>query len=270
MDEWAKLETLHLKACKYALGVRPSATTDAVYAELGRVSLQSLRHINILNFFNRLPLLDSKRYASKAFFMLKNDADCGHSNWVSHARDLQLRYEIEQSDTRAVIEAKVITYFQSQVLENVNKYLTENKKLHLYASFKTTYKFEPYLDFIQDFTVRSTLAKLRISAHNLQIETGRFSKNKTPREERFCPYCKTLNIFTVENEVHFLLSCSLFNEERQKFLDEIHRTFPNTATLNEFNMFLWLMSQEVYSITKQLGSFCIKSLEKRTKFFEHN
>ena len=63
----------------------------------------------------------------------------------------------------------------------------------------------------QDFTVRSILAKLRTSAHNLQIETGRFSKNKTPREERFCPYYKTLNIFTVEDEIHFLLSCSLFN-----------------------------------------------------------
>ena len=103
LDEWAKLETLHLEACKYALGARPSATTDAVYAELGRVSLQSLNHINILNFFNRLSLLDSKRYASKAFPVMKNDADYGHINWASHARDLQVRYETEQSDTRAGI-----------------------------------------------------------------------------------------------------------------------------------------------------------------------
>ena len=29
-EEWSKLETLHLKACKYALGVRSSTTTDAV------------------------------------------------------------------------------------------------------------------------------------------------------------------------------------------------------------------------------------------------
>ena len=39
-EDLFKLEPLHLKACKYALGVRPSTTTDAVYAELGRVSLQ--------------------------------------------------------------------------------------------------------------------------------------------------------------------------------------------------------------------------------------
>ena len=58
-EEWSKLETLHLKACKYALGVRSSTTTDAVYAELGRVSLQCQWHVNILTFFARLSSLDS-------------------------------------------------------------------------------------------------------------------------------------------------------------------------------------------------------------------
>ena len=140
----------------------------------------------------------------------------------------------------------MISHFRSKVLERLNEHITENKKSNLYASFKTVYKFEPYLDYIQDYTIRSVLAKLRVSAHNLQIETGRFSKNKTPRDERFCPYCKTLNIDAVENEVHFLLSCSLFNEERQKFLEEIYESFPNTASLNELNMFIWLMSQENY------------------------
>ena len=72
--------------------------------------------------------------------------------------------------------------------------------------------FHCYVLFCQ-CVIRSTLAKLRLSAHNLHIETGRFSKNRPPRDERFCTYCKTLNIFTVENEVHFLLSCSLLNEE---------------------------------------------------------
>ena len=32
-EDWTKLETLHLKACKYASGVRSSTTTDAVYGE---------------------------------------------------------------------------------------------------------------------------------------------------------------------------------------------------------------------------------------------
>ena len=269
LDKWSILETLHLKACKYALGVRSSTTTDAVYAELGRVSLQCQRHINILNFFARLSSLDSKRYASKALSMLTKDADYGRSNWVSHARDLRVQYEIQQADTRSVIKTKVIRHFKSEVLHRLNEHITEDRKLHLFASFKTIYKFESYLDYIQDFSVRCTLARLRVSAHNLQVETGRFNKTKTPRDQRFCLYCKTLNIFIVEDEIHFLLVCSLFNEERQKFLEEIHKKFPATVLLNDRNMFLWLMSQEDYIITKRIGMFCKTSFTKRSKFLSN-
>ena len=110
------------------------------------------------------------------------------------------------------------------------------------------------------------MAKLRLSAHNLHIETGRFSKNRTPRDERFCPYCKTMNIFKVENEVHFLLSCSLLNEERQKFLEQVYRKFSNTALLSELNLFVWLMTQEDSFTTIRLGKFCKTSFDKRLKF----
>ena len=110
------------------------------------------------------------------------------------------------------------------------------------------------------------MAKLRLSAHNLHIETGRFSKNRTQRDERFCPYCKSMNIFTVENEVHFLLSCSLLNEELQKFLEQVYRNFPNTALLSELNLFVWLMTQEDSFTTILLGKFCKTSFDKRLKF----
>ena len=41
-------------ACKYALGVKASRNTEAVYEELGRVSVKSRLHINIVKFYNRL------------------------------------------------------------------------------------------------------------------------------------------------------------------------------------------------------------------------
>ena len=181
--------------------------------------------------------------------MLRMDADYGHHNWVSYARDLRVRYDIQPSDTRSDCKNKIINHFQSEVLHRLNEHITDNKKLNLYASFKTNYKFEPYLDYITNFTIRNTLAKLRPSAHDLHIETGRFSENRTPRDERFYPYCKTLNIFTVENEVHFLLSCSLLTEERQRFVKQVYRNFPNIervklALLSELNLFVWLMTQE--------------------------
>ena len=47
-NEWTKIERLHLVACKYALGVKSSTNTDTVYSELGRMSVQSHHHVNIL------------------------------------------------------------------------------------------------------------------------------------------------------------------------------------------------------------------------------
>ena len=57
LDEYAILERLHLSACKHILGVKSTTCTDAVYAELGRISLQSNRHVCMLKFFARLQLL---------------------------------------------------------------------------------------------------------------------------------------------------------------------------------------------------------------------
>ena len=164
------------------------------------------------------------------------------------------------------LKLKSLSTVELEVLHRLHKHITENRKLKLYASCKKVYKFESYFDYIQDFTVGCSLAKLRVSAHNLQIEAGRFSKNKTPRDERFCPYCKSLKIFSVEDEIHFLLTCHLYSEKRQRFSENIHRHFPSTASLNDINMDIWLMSAEDYNITKRLGNFCKKSLEERSKF----
>ena len=64
-----------------------------------------------------------------------------------------------------------------QLLE-MNRHSTEDKKLRLFASFKTN---EPYLDLPSDYSTRSHFAKLHLTAHNLHIEAGRYAK--TPRSE---------------------------------------------------------------------------------------
>ena len=61
-------------------------------------------------------------------------------------------------------------------------------KLDAYFSFKTDFGREPYLD-LQQFHLRKAICKFRISAHNLLIETGRYStKGSLAREERICRF----------------------------------------------------------------------------------
>jgi hypothetical protein len=47
----------------------------------------------------------------------------------------------------------------------------------------------------------------------LAIETGRYSKPKTPHNERFCKFCKD----QVEDEFQVLLKCPKYNILRQKY-----------------------------------------------------
>ena len=198
--------------------------------------------------------------------MLTKDADHGHYNWVSYASDLPVRYEVLQSDTRLIIKNKIIKHFQSEVLHRLSEHVTDNRKLNLYASVQTNYKFESYLDYIADFTVKCTLAKLRLNAHNLQIETGPFSKKKIPRDEGFCLYCKSQNNFTIENEIHFVLASPLYSEEHRVFLEEIYRHFLTTASLEDLNMYDWLISEDDCNITSHFRMFCKESFDITATF----
>ena len=135
-------------AGKSTLGVKGSTTSLGVYAELGRYSLLEQRHINILKLYIRFINLDSSRYAYRALEMLINDADSCVSNWVSIVRSLMALYRKHTTDNSSFVKSKVSSHFRSKVTENLKEQIILNKKLCIYASFKTVYKFEHYLDLI--------------------------------------------------------------------------------------------------------------------------
>jgi len=56
--------------------------------------------------------------------------------------------------------------------------------LYLYKEIKSTFQMSPYSALLQNIKYRNILAKLRLSSHNLQIESGRHYK--IPRPDRKC------------------------------------------------------------------------------------
>ena len=101
-------------------------------------------------------------------------------------------YNVKLYDKPNDIKLKVRKHFESATMISLKENILLDKKLKTFALVKSNLKFESYLDVLTDFSQRSYLAKLRLSAHNLQIEIGRFGKNRTPRLERYCLYCKSL------------------------------------------------------------------------------
>ena len=87
----------------------------------------------------------------------------------------------------------------------------------VYAKVKTSYKIEDYLNEIRYFKYRSAIAKMRISAHTLPIETGRWKG--IPREERACLICDSKE---KGDEVHYLARCNnpTLQSLRQQTIEE--------------------------------------------------
>ena len=75
---------------------------------------------------------------------------------------------------------------------------------------KSVFKFETYLDVINDFKKRKGFSKLRMSAHNLEIEAGRFGKDRIPRSDSHCKYSLFLGTQVLDDGIHFVIMCSQF------------------------------------------------------------
>ena len=89
---------------------------------------------------------------------------------------------------------------------------------------------EDYLIHTNDLNNRFSISKLRLSSHKLRIETGRYDKLEV--EKRLCENCKQ-----VDDEFHFIIDCSLYNNERQILfnnISKIDRSFKNANSNDKF------------------------------------
>ena len=85
-------------------------------------------------------------------------------------------------------------------IQNWENDLSNMSRATTYNLFKS-FEFQEYLNKISIKKYRTSLTKLRVSSHKLEIESGRWTKPvKTPRTERVCKFCHTL-----EDEFYFVI-----------------------------------------------------------------
>ena len=96
----------------------------------------------------------------------------------------------------------------------------DQNKLRLYKTFKGSFTEEPYISQVVNRNQRCSLTRMRISAHHLQIELGRYTTPPTPPNQRYCKYCYT-EPRSVDTEFHFLFQCTTFTLKRQCFLGKL-------------------------------------------------
>ena len=119
-----------------------------------------------------------------------------------------------------IVQDHYMSRYQQAWISCINKEFNPNlpNKLKSYVSFKTTSSMENYVLSLP-ISKRRSFTKLRVSAHRLAIETGRYTRPITPRSQRFCNSC-TQNV--LRDEMHFLsVSCPKFAMQRKALFDDL-------------------------------------------------
>ena len=78
--------------------------------------------------------------------------------------------------------------------------------INTFSKIYSNFSLQKYLSFGLPKAKTKELSKVRVSAHELLIERGRYFRPKVPCEKRLCTTCDK-----VENEEHFMLHCFKFS-----------------------------------------------------------
>ena len=111
---------------------------------------------------------------------------------------------------------------------------------------------------------RSTFCKLRVSAHRLKIEMDRYKHPRIPPEQRLCILC---NHNEVEDEFHFIMRCSLYDDIRSNLLSTIREMF-NLNNMDNIDTFNLLMSVNNYDSVNEVAKYITLAFEKRATLIQ--
>ena len=135
---------------------------------------------------------------------------------------------------------------------NVKFEMSNKRKLRLYRNIKKDCNVEKYVKLNLTQSQRSLLCQLRIGVLPLRVETGRYINLKV--EDRICEQC---NLNSVEDELHFLFHCTLYEEERVNFYSNIdNRAFIHMADIDKLE---YLCNEK----PRLLAKYIVNNFEKR-------
>ena len=89
---------------------------------------------------------------------------------------------------------------------------------------------------------------------------GRHSSPLIPANERLCRVCACN---TVEDEIHLLLHCQGYVQERADFLNSIELHHPHFKHLNMMDKFKCLLSSDNTQVINKLAKFISVCMNKR-------
>ena len=240
------LETIHNQFLRSILHVRKSTPLYMIYAELGRYPIELTIQSRMVSFWARL--ISGKQ--SKLSFVLYQKLVLTQgiqSKWANKIKDILERCgrpDVWQSqqcnfNITTMIKRNLIEQYKQEWHSNIDN----SSKGRNYNLFKDDLNFEEYLLQLPK-QLYINFARFRTSNHRFPCETGRYQDIDYP--ERKCNLCDKNDI---GDEMHYLLICPFFKEERSRFIPKYFYARANTLKFKE------LMNTRNFYKLKKLSQF---------------
>ena len=188
------------RVCRMILSVHKKTSRLAILGELSRFPILLKALAQCLKYewslFNHTP---TNSIVSLAFSEMQELADSGIVCWLTRVRSIKslLGFENIPSHVSPSIAGKRITRFLQSKFESfwlkeinsakIGHHGMDHNKLQFFNQLKGCFKREPYIDLVNNRNQRSCLTRLRVSSHQLKIETGRYTRPiPTPVNKRKC------------------------------------------------------------------------------------
>ena len=222
-----QLNMVVISFLRQILGVHKKTMNAAIMAETGKLPISLKIFTSIFKYWIRTFTCESDLV--RQAILCNRTWDKRGQSWIRiihfllHLTNLQ---GIRPTDDEKSNKKFVITFKKRLIL--VLKYIfqseiTNSPKLDYYKKYKKVVQFEKYLDNVPRY-LRIHASRLRLSCHNLPIETLRYGKKKVERKNRICKLC-THN--EIGDEDHYLLKCSAFTDIRRAFIQDVKVSLPD-------------------------------------------
>ena len=255
-------QVIQNRAGRAFLGVHRFTSNVVVNGDMGWITPDVRRKLNMLRLWVRIEKMDDHRLTKKVY---KWDKECKANNWN---RDLKrlckeigkpelLSSHVDTVNVKELIECAENTLME-KVVSSWEKDLQSQNKLRTYRLYKSEYKPENYVCMNLSKNVRSKLAKLRSSTLPLRIETGRFERLAV--SDRLCKFCDVIPA-NVETEYHFVFECTKYNTERAVLFNHVFNLYPNFLNLEIPEKWDIVMNNK--QILPKTGQFIVNAMEVR-------
>ena len=237
------IEKIQLSFYKQLLGVRKQTNTYAVLLELGSFPLK-LRAIKAsVKNWERI----KQSNCNKLLIAAHTEAKTEKLPWVTTIKDIfesnemLPTYQSNETETREshmphmLLFNKMVGTFHQTALDGIK----DSSKLRFYSCLKKVTRAEKYLTSISNVKHRVDLTRLRLSSHSLHIETGRHTATK--HEDRTCTLCNT---GAIEDEVHTLIQCNMYDDIRSEHLEREQRAILTDHRLTDHEKAVKLLTTD--------------------------